>query len=95
MSISFAPELGEAVREAAADADMSVSDWLAQAAETKLRQDTEARILQEAEDRRRNAGLLEFLREWQAEHGAFTEEELAHAARDLGLDEWRRGTEPR
>lgn len=37
MSISLAPELGEAVREAAAEAGMTLSEGLAEAAESKLR----------------------------------------------------------
>jgi hypothetical protein len=36
MSISFAPELGDAVREAAERAGKSLSAWLAEAAEAKL-----------------------------------------------------------
>jgi hypothetical protein len=30
-------------------------------------------------------GLDRFLEEWQAEHGAFTDEEMAEASRELGL----------
>ena len=85
MSISLAPELGEAVREAAAEAGMTLSEWLGQAAETKLRQDEDAKILQEAADKRRAQALREYLDKWEAEHGAFTDEELARAARELGL----------
>jgi hypothetical protein len=86
LSISMTPELGEAVRVAAAEAGMTLSEWLAAAAETKLRQDEDAKILKEAADKRRSRGLGRFLDEWQAEHGAFTEEEMASARRDLGLD---------
>ena len=42
MSISLDPELGDAVREAAAEAGMTLSEWLGRAAETKLQQDTDA-----------------------------------------------------
>lgn len=48
MSISLDPELDEAVREAAAEAGMTLPEWLGRAAETKLKQDTDARILEEA-----------------------------------------------
>ena len=77
MSISLAPELGEAVREATAEAGMTLSEWLGQAAETKLRQDEDAKILQEAADKRRAQALREYPDKWEAEHGAFTDEELA------------------
>lgn len=88
MSISLAPELGEALREASAGAGMTLSEWLAQAAETKLRKDGDARMLDEAADKRRLAGMRAFLDEWEAEHGAFTKEELAEAARarEMGVD---------
>jgi hypothetical protein len=59
--VTFAPELGEAVSAAAAEAGLPLSEWLAQ------------------------AGLREFLDEYQAEHGAFTDEEMAEASRKLGL----------
>jgi hypothetical protein len=39
MSVSLAAELDHAVREAAGRAGMSLSAWLVQAAEAKLRQD--------------------------------------------------------
>jgi hypothetical protein len=61
MSISLDPELGDAVREAAAEAGMPPSELLRRAAETKLQQDTDARILD-------------------------TDEELAEAADELGVD---------
>jgi hypothetical protein len=69
----------EAVREAADEAGLSLSEWLAQAAEAKIRADGQARILEEAERERRFQGLREFLDEYQAEHGAFTDEEMAEA----------------
>jgi hypothetical protein len=82
MSISLAPELGEAVREAAAEAGTTLSEWLADAAESKLRAEAD----EDREVKRRMAGLDAFLVEWQAEHGAFTEEEMARARHELGLD---------
>jgi hypothetical protein len=60
LSVTFAPELRDAVREAADEAGLSLSDWLAHG---------------------------NFLDEWQAEHGAFTEEEMARARRDLGYED--------
>jgi hypothetical protein len=86
MTISLDPELGDAVREAAAGADMTLSEWLGQAAETKLQQGTDARILEDAARKRRAQALKEYLDEWQAEHGAFTEEELAETAQEMGMD---------
>ena len=85
MSVTFAPELGEAVSAAAAEAGLPLSEWLAQAAEAKLNADRDAGILAEAAHRRRMEGLGKFLDEWQAEHGAFTDEEMAEASRKLGL----------
>ncbi len=69
LSISFEPELGDAVRSAAARAGKPVSTWLAEAAASKLRAEA----------------LAEFLAGWQAEHGVLTAEELAQAERELGL----------
>jgi hypothetical protein len=53
LSISFDPELGDAVRSAAAQAGKPVSSWLAEAAASKLR----ARA------------LADFLDGWEAKHG--------------------------
>jgi hypothetical protein len=69
LSISFEPELGDAVRSAAAQAGKPVSSWLAEAAASKLRAEA----------------LAEFLASWQAEHGTLTAEEIGRAERDLGL----------
>jgi hypothetical protein len=85
LSVTFAPELGEAVSAAAAEAGLPLSEWLAQAAEAKILADGQARILEEAERERRFQGLREFLDEYQAEHGAFTDEEMAEASRKLGM----------
>jgi hypothetical protein len=68
-SISFDPELGDAVRSAAAQAGKPVSSWLAEAAANKLRAEA----------------LAEFLADWEAEHGVLTARELARAERELGL----------
>jgi metal-responsive CopG/Arc/MetJ family transcriptional regulator len=57
MSISLDHELGDEVREAAAKAGMTLSEWLGQAAQSKLRQDTDARVLEEAARKRRREGM--------------------------------------
>lgn len=69
LSVSFDPELGDAVRDAARRKGTSLSGWLAQAAAAKLRAEA----------------LREFLDEWEAEHGPLTAEELAAAAAELRL----------
>jgi hypothetical protein len=69
MSISFDPELGDAVRAAAAETGKPLSSWLAEAAASKLRADA----------------LTRFLEDWQAEHGALTAAEIAKAEQELGL----------
>lgn len=69
ISISFEPELGEAVRSAAAQAEKPVSSWLAEAAASKLRAEA----------------LTQFLADWEAEHGVLTPAEIAKAERELGL----------
>jgi hypothetical protein len=69
LSISFEPELGDAVRSAAAEAGKPVSSWLAEAAATKLRADA----------------LAEFLVSWETEHGVLTAQEVARAEAELGL----------
>jgi hypothetical protein len=69
LSISFAPELGDAVREAASRAGQPVSTWLAEAAAGKLRAEA----------------LADFLDGWEAEHGELTPDDLARAERELGL----------
>lgn len=70
LSVSFDPELGDAVREAARRSGRGLSAWLADAAAVKLRRES----------------LVAFLDDWEAEHGAITEEELEQAARDLGCE---------
>ena len=69
MSISFDVRLGDDVRHAAEKAGKPLSTWLAEAAAAKLRAEA----------------LAAFLDDWEAEHGAFTAEELAEARRSLGL----------
>lgn len=63
LSITVDAELGLAVRAAATASGMSLSSWVAEAVAASIRQ--------------RN--MREFLDDWQAEQGAFTEEELAAA----------------
>jgi hypothetical protein len=69
LSVSFEPDLGDAVRSAAAQAGKPVSSWLAEAAASKLRAEA----------------LADFLAGWEAEHGVLTTEEIARAERELGL----------
>ena len=69
LSVSFDPELGDAVRSAAAEAGKPVSAWLAEAAASKLRAEALAR----------------FLDSWEAEHGVLTAGELARAEQELGV----------
>jgi hypothetical protein len=69
LSISFEPELGDAVRAAAAQAGQPVSSWLAEAASSKLRAEA----------------LADFLASWESEHGVLTPAEIARAERELGL----------
>lgn len=69
LSISFEPDLGDAVRSAAAQAGKPVSSWLAEAAASKLRAEA----------------LADFLAGWEAEHGVLTVQEIARAEQELGL----------
>ncbi len=69
LSISFDPELGDAVRSAAAQAGKPLSSWLAEAAASRLRAEA----------------LEKFLAGWEAEHGVLTAEEIARAERELGV----------
>jgi hypothetical protein len=69
MSVSFDPELGDAVRSAAAQAGKPLSAWLAEAAASKLRAEA----------------LAEFLAGWEVEHGVLTAEEIARAEAELGV----------
>jgi hypothetical protein len=69
LSVSFEPDLGDAVRSAAAQAGKPVSSWLAEAAASKLRAEA----------------LADFLAGWEAEHGVLTAAEIARAERELGV----------
>lgn len=69
MSVSFPAALGDAIRESAEQSGQSLSAWLGAAAQVKLRSEA----------------LRVALEEYQAEHGAFTAEELSQAERELGF----------
>ncbi len=69
LSISFDPDLGDAVRGAARHRGSSLSSWLAEAAAAKLRAEA----------------LTDYLDEWEAEHGPLTADELASAAAELDV----------
>lgn len=69
MSVSFDPELGDAIRAAAAHHGQPLSSWLAEAAASKLRAEA----------------LTAYLDAWEAEHGTLTSDELAAAERTLLL----------
>lgn len=68
VSISIDTELAQAVREAAEEDAQDLSSWLADAAREQLA----------------SRGLKDVLAAWQAEHGAFSEEELAAARARIG-----------
>ncbi len=69
LAISLDTDLAEAIRAAAEGG--TVSGWLADAAERKLRAQ----------------GLSEVVEEWQAEHGAFSPAERRRARRELKVSE--------
>ena len=69
LSVSFDPDLGDAVRAAAKRSGRGLSGWLAEAAAARLRAEA----------------LAEFLDSWEAEHGELTAAELARATAELGL----------
>lgn len=69
------PDVGSAVREAAARQGISVSSWVTEAAARRLR----------------NELLGSALDEWEAENGPITEPELDAAASQLGIARRRRG----
>ena len=69
LSVTMPPELGEAVRTAAGQANIRVSAWLAAAAARQLRHEL----------------LGAALDAWQAEDGPFTDAELAAAAAKLDV----------
>jgi len=63
MSVSFDRKLAKLIRREAKRAGMSVSAWVARAAEGEARLAAAARLQEE----------------WEAEHGPITDEELARA----------------
>jgi hypothetical protein len=65
LTVSLESELAVAVREAAVADDLNVSAWLADAARRQLA----------------SRGLQDVVTEWEAEHGAFSDDELAAARR--------------
>jgi hypothetical protein len=67
LSVTMPPKVGAAVRDAAARQGTSVSNWLADAAAQRLR----------------NELLGAALDQWEAEDGAFSDEELHAAATAL------------
>lgn len=67
LSVTLDPKLGAAARKAAKRAKVSLSAWIAEA----------------TADRIRNEALGRALDHWEAEAGAFTEEELAAASEKL------------
>lgn len=69
LSVSFDPDLGDAVRAAAKRSGRSLSGWLADAAGARLRAEA----------------LADFLDTWETEHGPLGAEELARATAELGL----------
>lgn len=69
LSVSFDPDLGDAVRAAAQRSGRGLSGWLAEAAAARLRAEA----------------LVEFLDAWESEHGELTDEELARASAEMGL----------
>ncbi len=68
-SVSFDPDLGDAIRSAARQSGGGVSRWLADAAAAKLRAEA----------------LSDFLDAWEAEHGTLGSDELSTAAAELAL----------
>ncbi len=69
LSVSFDPDLGDAVRAAAQRGGRGLSAWLADAAAARLRAEA----------------LAEFLDSWEVEHGSLTVDELRRATAELGL----------
>ena len=69
LSVSFDPDLGDAVRAAAQRSGRGLSGWLADAAAALLRAEA----------------LAEFLDSWEVEHGSLTADELGRATAELGL----------
>jgi hypothetical protein len=72
-SVSMPPEIGSAVRDAAARQGLSVSSWMTEAAAQRLR----------------NELLGAALDAWEAKDGPFTDEELSAASAALATRERR------
>jgi hypothetical protein len=68
VTVSLDAELAAAVRDAAEADEQNVSAWLADAARHELA----------------SRGLRDVVAAWEAEHGAFTEDDLAAARSRLG-----------
>lgn len=68
-SVSFASQLGAAMREAADRYGVPISSWLADAAAAKLRSDA----------------LRQLIDEWEREDGSVTPAELRRARLELGI----------
>ena len=68
VTVSLDAELAAAVRDAAEADEQNVSAWLADAARRQLA----------------SRGLRDVIADWEAEHGTFTEDELAAARTRLG-----------
>lgn len=68
VTVSLDPELAAAIREAAESDRENMSTWIAAAARRRLASN----------------GLRKVIAEWEREHGAFTDEEIAHARGRLG-----------
>jgi predicted transcriptional regulator len=72
-TISLDPDLRDQIEAAASQAGVSFSAWMADAARQRLRKER----------------LLGLIAEWEAEHGEFTESEVAAVRAELGIG--RRG----
>ena len=81
MSVALEPDLDERVRVSADRSGKTLSEWLTEAAKAKLL----VELGEEAELQRKMRGLDSYLDEYEAEHGPFTEDELARASQKLGL----------
>jgi hypothetical protein len=68
--VSFDPDLGDAVRDAAKRGGRGLSGWLAEAAQAKLRSEA----------------LGDVLDGWEADHGVLSSDQLAAAAAGLRVD---------
>ena len=67
ITVSLDPELAAAVRGSAQECSENLSQWMAEAARRRLKM----------------LGLRQVVDDWEAEHGAFTEEEKAAARAEL------------